>query len=81
MFWYRKMLHTVILIIEVLIITRAETGNNYIKLEMAQPNLFNTSNEWVQKARIVPVLGGQPQYLGYSYDNSTGQVNFQFLKV
>jgi hypothetical protein len=55
---------------------KAETGNNYIKLEMAQPNLFNTSNEWVQKARIVPVLGGQPQYLGYSYDNSTGQVNF-----
>jgi hypothetical protein len=55
---------------------KAESGSNYIKLEMAQPNLFNTSNEWVQKARVVTVLGGQPQYFDYSYDNSTGQVNF-----
>ncbi len=55
---------------------KAESGSNYIKLEMAQPKLFNTSNEWVQKARVVTVLGGQPQYFNYSYDNSTGQVNF-----
>ncbi len=54
---------------------KSETNANYFTLDFGQPKLFQPGNEWVQKARVTPVLGGQPQYFDFTYDNATTQIN------
>jgi|GEM_PF-310730 len=50
-----------------------ESSNGYIKLVKGQPELFNVSNEWVQKGRFVSRSGKQHLFnVGYA----GGQVNF-----
>ncbi len=55
---------------------QSEADINYIKLDMGQPGLFNVSEEWIQKARITPVTGGEAQITDYSYDGENTQINF-----
>ncbi|MCF6185693.1 MAG: hypothetical protein L3J56_13925, partial [Bacteroidales bacterium] len=55
---------------------QSEADVNYINLDMGQPGLFNVSEEWVQKARITPIAGGEAQIIDYSYDGDNTQINF-----
>ena len=48
---------------------RTEANINYFNLDMGQPKLFSVTDEWVQKARISPVSGGQAQYFDYTTPN------------
>lgn len=54
---------------------KSETNANYFTLDFGQPKLFQPGNEWVQKARVTPVSGGQPQYFDFTYDNTNTQIN------
>lgn len=55
---------------------KSETAENYIKLNSGQPRLFNPGNQWVQRARLVPVSGGTPVWFNFSYDSPNNQINF-----
>ncbi|NOZ36452.1 MAG: hypothetical protein GXO80_14290 [Chlorobi bacterium] len=55
---------------------QSEADINYINLDMGQPKLFNVSDEWIQKARITPISGGEAQLIDYTYDDANSQINF-----
>ncbi|MCG8698276.1 MAG: hypothetical protein MI922_09500, partial [Bacteroidales bacterium] len=52
-----------------------ESNGNFIDLKLGQPGLFNPGAEWVQKARLRPVNGGNAIYTTYSYDDANTQIN------
>ncbi|WNB17085.1 hypothetical protein [Marivirga arenosa] len=52
-----------------------EYNKGYIKLDKGQPELFQVSSEWTQRARFTP-SGGEGVYLNYSYSNSSREVTF-----
>lgn len=54
---------------------KAETEAEYFTLDFGQPKLFTPGSEWLQKARITPVSGGQPLYFDFTYDNANTQIN------
>jgi hypothetical protein len=55
---------------------KSETAENYIKLNSGQPRLFNPGNQWVQRARVIPVSGGTPVWFNFFYDSPNNQINF-----
>jgi hypothetical protein len=55
---------------------KSEADVNYVKLDFGQPKLFQPGAEWMQKARISLVSGGEVQYMDFTYDDSQCQINF-----
>lgn len=55
----------------------AESSDNYIKLKQGHRELFRPSKEWKQKARLIPVGGGQPVFVDFAYDSTNDRINFR----
>ncbi len=52
-----------------------ENNSNYFKLDFGLPKLFEPGSEWVQKARVTPVSGGDASYFDFTYDAANAQIN------
>lgn len=53
-----------------------ESSENYIQLGSGQEYLFTPGKEWVQKAKITSLSGGEARYTSFRYDAGNMRVSF-----
>lgn len=55
---------------------KSEPGNNFIKLKIGQPLLFNPGSNYEQKVKITATSTNYSKYISFTYDQTSNKISF-----